>query len=290
MLNQTPKHLNKVMEEKLPFYTPPKIIAMLKKAKYSVENYDQDRVYVFTGQERSGKSKLARQFGYILDKRTSLNDICLTFEEVEKRIMEKGNSKKESKVIILDEGNRGLSSRSALTKQNKKLLSLIQEMGQLNLFFLICIPSVFLLERYIVLHRAHALFHTMVYKKDPKKRYFKAYNKKNLHLLYLLGHKYMSYARPKIHKRYRFYGNDIPGFDEKEYNKKKLQSFRDEPKKISEETNVMKQRDILIVMAHKKHKIPYKVMADWFEKANCPLTRHHLSKIAPKLEESNVTV
>ncbi len=277
MLKETTKRLNN-MEE--PFYIPPEIKAMFEKSKIAVKKYDQDRVFIVTGAEGSGKSLLAKQFGYILNKTITLDDVCFTYEELEKRIRQK----ERYGVVILDEGNRGLSSRSALSKQNKKLLSLIQEMRQLNLFFIICIPSVFLIEKYIVLHRATALFHTAIYRKDFTKRYYKVYNRKNMKLLYLFGQKYMSYSKPKIYKKYRFYGKPIPTIDEEEYKRKKLESFREEPKRVSEESNIMVQRNLLIAMAHKKWKIKNIDIAKLFKDNNVPMESAPIGRIAQNTE------
>lgn len=276
--------LIKVKIKEDPYYISPQIKKVFDNSEKAVREDEQDRVFLITGKEGSGKSLLARQFAYYLDKDFSLDDICFTAEDVEKRI----RGKKRYGVVILDEGNRGLSSRSALTGINKKLLSLIQEMRQLNLFFFICIPSVFLLERYLVLHRAYALFHTSIYKKDYKKRYYMVYNQRNMKDLWINGHKFMSYSRPKIHKKFRFYGKQIPSVSKEEYDAKKLESFREEPNKKAEDETTMGQRDAFHKQMTQLFYFDGKNYKKWTSalserllvSVGKPLTRFHLSRIA----------
>ncbi len=261
----------------LPYFIDKDVQRMLNKSKKAVIEADQDRVFLITGPEGSGKSLLARQLGYFLDNDFSLDDICFDAESLEKRI----RTKKRYGVVILDEGNRGLTSRSALTKQNKKLIGLIQEMRQLNLFFFICIPSVFLIEKYIVLYRSHGLFHTSIYKKDYKKRYYKIYNRKNLKDLYIKGQKYMSYSKPRIHKKRMFYGKQVPSVTKEDYDKKKLQSFREEDKKKPDEVQTWRiQRDIMISEAHNSWKVKNSVIAELFRAKGVPLEPQSIGRIA----------
>ena len=253
------------------------------RSEKAVKEAEQDRLFIITGQEGSGKSLLARQFAYYLDKNFSLDDVCFTAEEVEKRIRQK----ERYGVVILDEGNRGLSYSSALTKVKKKLLSLIQEMRQLNLFFIICIPSVFLLERYLVLHRAYALFHTAIYRKDYKKRYFMVYNKKNMKQLWILGQKHMSYAKPRIHKKFRFYGKQIPTVTKEAYDKKKLESFREEPNKVPEKIRSKENFAKLCKHLHEEEGKTYKELEIILQPdSEHPYNQKEISKIVLNLQRT----
>ncbi len=247
----------------------------LASSKKKVIETDQDRVYVVTGGEGSGKSTLAKQLAYEQDKTFNIDRIYFNAEDFAKGI--RGAEKYTAH--IFDEAFNGLSSKGALSKENRNLVRLLMECRQRNLFIFIVLPSVFLLEKYVVLFRSHALFHTAISKKDYKKRFFKVYNRKNKHMLYLLGKKMMSYSKPRIIKKYRFYpGTNI---DEKSYNKKKLEAFRESEKRDSSENDIWKkQRDILIKNAHKLHKIKYSEMSKWLEDSKVPLNHKYLSNIA----------
>lgn len=260
------------------YYLAPKVEAQLVKGETIKHEADQDRIYIITGAEGSGKSLLARQFACRLDPHFSLKDICFTSDEFAERI----RHKERYGTVIFDEANNGLSSRAAISKENKKLIKLLQECRQRNLTIFIVLPSVFLLEKYVVLFRTHALFHTSIYKKDYKKRYYKIYNKANKKLLYILGHKYMSYSQPRLYKMYRFYGEQPHQIDDDEYREKKLNAFRENEKKEDINDVSMEQRNVLVYMAHKKYKIKFTEMSEWLGRFNCPINSKSMGRLVPK--------
>ena len=247
----------------------------LTNSKIKVLETDQDRVYVITGGEGSGKSTLAQQLADELDDTFNLERIYFNSKEFAIGIRKSDRYTAH----VFDEAFNGLSSKGALSKENKNLVRLLMECRQRNLFIFIVLPSVFLLEKYVALFRSHALFHTAISKKNYKSRYFKIYNKHNKHLLYLIGKKMMSYSKPRITKKYRFY----PGttIDKEAYEKKKLDSFREGEKRDNLENDIWKrQRDIIIKNTHKLGKIKYSVMAKWLDADGVPLNPQYLSNIA----------
>ncbi len=205
------------------YYISKDIARQLDKSKKAVIEADQDRVFIITGREGSGKSRLAQQLANYLDPKLCVDDIVFNSTDFVNTV----RTQKKFKCVVFDEAFNGLSSRGALSKENKKVIGLLQECRQRNLFIFIVLPSIFLLEKYVGLFRSHCLFHTAIYKKDFKKRFYKVYNVHNKQLLYILGSKLMSYSRPFIPKQYRFYSHVPSNVDEAAYNKKKLQSFRD---------------------------------------------------------------
>ncbi len=253
----------------------------LASSKKKVIETDQDRNYVVTGGEGTGKSTLAQQLSYELDPTFNIDRIYFNSQDFAKGI----RSANRYTAHIFDEAFNGLSSKGALSKENKNLVRLMMECRQRNLFIFIVLPSIFLLEKYIALFRSHALFHTAISKKDYKKRYFKVYNRKNKHILYLVGKKMMSYSKPYIMKKYRFYPGTI--IDKEAYGKKKLEAFRESEKRDTKENEVWKtQRDVLVHLCHKLHKVKYSEMARWFEAHKVPLDRMYLSHITPKTPKS----
>lgn len=250
----------------------------LDKAKKAVVEGDQDRIYVITGNEGSGKSNLARQLAHYLDSDFSLKDICFSADEFAERI----RYKKRFGAIVFDEAFRGLSSRSTISKANKKLIQLIQECRQRNLFVFIVLPSIFLLEKYVALFRSHALLHTSTYKKDYKKRYYRVYNRKNKRLLYLLGQKLMSYSKPEIKKKHRFYFKCPSTIDIEEYNKKKLEAFRDSEKKVVAEDLYKKRFGKLGATLHFKHKWTYPQINEPLKLDNLELNEDYLGQLCRK--------
>ncbi|KKN69595.1 hypothetical protein LCGC14_0438980 [marine sediment metagenome] len=262
-------------EEDLGYYLDPLVRKQLEKSRKAVLEGDQDRVFVITGFEGSGKTVLAMQLGYFFDKDLSLDDICFSPKEFEDRI----TTKKKNGVVILDEGFRGLGSRAAISKENKNLIRLLQECRQRNLFIFICIPSIFLLEKYVGIFRSHGLFHTSIYKKDFKKRFYKVFNRQNKKLLYILGYKLMSYSKPKIALKHRFYGKYPSTISEKEYRKKKLDAFKDKDNRESGEDKYKIQRDVLIYRIFTETKFKSKAVSKWLEESGCPLKPSYLINI-----------
>jgi len=192
------KDLNK---EDLPFYVASDIFKQLRKGYKKVTEGDQDRVYVITGREGLGKSTLAMQLAYVVHPTFTLDNIVFTANQFEERI----KKAKRNEAIIFDEAFNGLSSKGAISKENKRLVRILMMCRQRNLFIFIVLPSYFLLEKYIGLFRSTALFNVLASRKNFKLRYYKVYNYKKKRELFIRGKKLMDYSRPKIPKSYRFF-------------------------------------------------------------------------------------
>ncbi len=240
------------------YYIPPEIKRQLDNSKEIVMKADQDRVFIITGREGSGKSYLGMQLAGYLDNTFCLDDVCFDSDSFGKRIRQVN----KLKAIIFDEAFTGLSSKGALSKENKKLIRILIECRQRNLFLFIVLPSIFILDRYITLFRSHSVFNTAISRKDFNNRYYKVYNYKNKHLLYILGQKYMSYAKPKIWKKYRFYGKLPKSISKKEYQKKKSKNFKERAvEEVSEYSKSMIQRNFWYWYSHKIENKKYSWMS-----------------------------
>ena len=262
-----------------PFYIDKKIKKQLLKGQEAIKVASQDRIYLITGKEGAGKSLLAIQFGWFIDNNLSLEDITMTSEEFENKVR---NTKK--KVVIGDEIFAGLSSKGALTKENKRLVRLLIECRQRGLTIFLCVPSIFLLEKYITIFRSHALFNVQISKKNYNNRFYKVYNDKNKKLLYMLGHKYMSYSKPIIYEKHRFYGKFPPTIRKEDYETKKAMAFKEKKgKEYTEESNITYERNILLKYLHKTKKTPYKVIISLFKEFNIPIDKSTISKATKNL-------
>jgi len=252
-----------------PYYVSEKIRKQFLSAKKKVERSDQDRVYLITGREGSGKSLLGMQFAFLIDNNFNLDDIAFNSTDFAKLIR---TTKK--KVIVFDEAFTGLSSRGAMSKENKKLVSLLIECRQRNLFIFIILPSIFLLELYIAISRSSALFHTSISKKNYQNRYYKSYNLNNKRMLYILGKKYMSYSKPYINEMHRFYGKYPPTISKEEYIKKKIDAFKDiGEEKVNEDTLRARQRNFLLYLLNKKYELTYVELEKLLKEQNLPLDK-----------------
>ncbi len=266
------KDLNK---EDFPFYVATPIFNQLRKGYNKVTEGDQDRIYVVTGREGLGKSTLTMQLAYCVDQNLSLDNIVFTANQLEKRIKES----KKNTAIIFDESFSGLSSKGAISKENKRLVRLLMMCRQRNLFIFIVLPSFFLLEKYVGIFRSTALFNVLVSRKNFKLRYYKVYNYRQKKELYIRGKNMMDYSRPKIPKSYRFYRKLPPTIDEGAYRMKKLVTFRDDGKEENEESKIIKQRNFLFYVLKENYDLSYTGIAKLLENDGLGLNESVIGRI-----------
>lgn len=250
--------------EELGFYISPDIGRELLRAKTKVEKYNQDRVYVIDGREGHGKSTLGLQLAYSFDPQLTLDQVVFNgndFEEITRKLP-------KFRSVVFDEAFNGLSSKSAMSRENKKLVRLLMEVRQRNLFIFIVLPSIFLLEKYVAIFRSQALFHCYIGKKGNN-RFYKRYNYQNKKLLYINGKKLMAYHRPKVSFTHRFFDKYPKTIDRAEYNKKKLLAFRDIEKEDLKEDKRIKQRTIFSKLLKDEYKLSYSKQAELLKLNDC---------------------
>jgi len=148
---------------------------------------NSDKVIIVDGRERTGKSTWAiQQMGFLepevfKDTETFLSRVCIDvteFNETARRV--------KNGVVIFDEGFRGFSSRSALSKTNKLLIQTLMEMGQNNNILFIVLPSFFLLDMYPALLRSNVLFNIQEDART-RMRVFRGYNQADKNYMYRMG-------------------------------------------------------------------------------------------------------
>lgn len=262
------------------FHVSKKIKYQFEKAKSKVIEGDQDRVYIITGREGLGKSTLALQFAYLFDSTFCIEDIVFNADEFEKRIREVP----KNKAIVFDECFNGLSSKGSLSKENKRLLRLLQECRQRNLFIFLVLPSFFLLEKYAGIFRSTSLFNVLSSKKNYKLRYYKVYNYNQKKRLYILGKSLMDYSKPYIQEKHRFFKKLPPTIDEEAYRKKKLDAFNDvnEEKLSASQEKYILQRDALIKFCLTEFGVTQNRLSEVISSSAHPLDRSQISRIAQK--------
>lgn len=247
---------------------------------------DEDRAYVVDGRERTGKSLFSIQQGAYIDPtlledekdgkilpRISTKDISswevnskwrreaskrykegtllprITFSSKEtlKSIRKAKSDEKKTIVVLFDEAFRGMSSKGVLSKENRRLVQALMEMGQNNIVMFIVSPSFFLLELYPAILRTNALFHI---KKDKKsgKRLVRIFNYQKKAKLYQIGiRKGWGYSIP-TKQRVNFYNVYPNGKDfEWRYRLKKQLSLHEVGIEEQKEEHKWKiQRDLII--------------------------------------------
>lgn len=299
---------------------------LLKNGK--LKKLDEDRAYVVDGRERTGKSLFTIQQSAYIDPEiledqehgkilpripipkgvkswdedsewrreavrrykngTLLPQITFDARETLKAIRSYKSSDKKTKVIIFDEAFRGMSNKGVLSKENKKVVQALMEMGQNNLVLWIVSPSFFLLELYPAVLRTNALFHV---KKDKKsnKRVVRIFNYKKKAKLYQIGvRKGWGYAIP-TRQMVNFY-NIYPGGVDFEWRyrlKKQLSLIESNTEEEKEEHKWKNQRDLLIKYLYDEIKSLRK-LSDKLKGIGISLTSSQLGYILKQMKEKSM--
>lgn len=175
---------------------------------------DWDMLFVYDGNEGSGKSVKALQDAYYCDPTLTIDRVVFTPEEFKAAIL---NADKYT-AVVYDEAYTGLSSRATMSLINRTIVTMLAEIRQKNLFVFIVLPCYFDLDKYVALWRSRALIHVRT-GQEFQRGFFSFYNVTKKKELYVLGKKYYSYGRPKPNFYGRFTGHYT--VDEEEYRKKK---------------------------------------------------------------------
>lgn len=199
---------------------------------------DWDMVGIVTGIEGVGKSVLAQQVGAYWDPSLCVDRICFTADEFRDCVIKA----KKQQCIILDEAHGSLSSRSAMSKINKTLVSMMAEIRQKQLYILMVLPSFWELDRYVAVFRSRFLLEC--YSHGFERGFFKFYSADKKKRVYMGGKKYYeNYVKPD------FIGRFCKGYyvDESEYRKKKSDSLRKSfENKEKKKDPITLQRNLLV--------------------------------------------
>ena len=251
---------------------------------------DKDCVVVVDGREGAGKSTLAFQIGKYVDPTLDLSRVVFSPDDFRDAVLKA----KKGQCIIYDEAFTGFSSRSSLSPINRVLVSLSMQMRQSNLFVLIVLPTIFLLDKYMAMFRTKALVH--VFESKGKRGYFKLYNTKKKKFLILMGAKTMSYTHKGLHTNFkgRFYEKFALGDEEveKKYRKKKKQALADSEKTSmsSAQVKFKEQRDLLIYLVRKQLKLSTRETSNLLNEYDMALSHVQVASICAKFGDNDAKV
>lgn len=255
-----------------------------------MKKLNADRVYIVDGMERTGKSWWTfQQAGYLDEEMFSspeemVKRVCFSPEEFLKAIRTVKNG-----VIIFDEAFRGLSSRAALSKVNKKIISGLMEMGQNNNIVFIVLPRIFLLDIYVAMLRSHGFFNIYAEKRTGK-RAWRGYSMQDKNYLYQHGIKKGWKYSVRTRFKDRFY-DKFPGGDKymKAYLQKKEKAFQEiEVEQEEQRYEIYKgERDKIIVGNRKKHFKTNVEVSKWLlEDCNMKITPQHVGRLLKEAEKA----
>lgn len=255
------------------------------KVRPALQKQDKDYVLCVDGREGAGKSWFAFQIGKYVDPTLDLSRVVFSPDDFRQAILKA----KKGQCIIYDEAFTGYSSRSSLSPVNRVLVSLAMQMRQKNLFVLIVLPTIFLLDKYMAIFRTRGLFH--IYESKGVRGYFKFYNSRVKKYLILIGQKTMSYNHKKIWTNFkgRFYGKFVLGDGKVKENylkiKEKALADSEKTSMSSAQVRFREQRDLLIWLFRKYTKLKYKEIAEIFFSYDLSMSFQQISKICSKFGE-----
>lgn len=175
---------------------------------------DNDCIGIVDGGTGSGKSCMAQQLAARIDPTFSIDRACFDADEFKTAII----NAKPKQAVIFDEALNGLNIRRTMSSINVTMTSLMTEIRQKNLIILMCLPSIYDMDKSAAIHRSQFLIH--VYLKNGKRGYFRFYGKKAKARLF--GNDFARRTYQYL-GRSTFWGQFKKGYviDEKKYRKKK---------------------------------------------------------------------
>lgn len=175
-----------------------------------------------SGIPRVGKSVHGQQIAYYLDPTFTLDHMCSSAEEFQRKTKKLAQKGLKYKAIMYDEAKFGLDAKRAMETVTKTLLDFFAECGQVNAFLILVLPDFFDLKKELCLNRSICLINCY-YKGEFERGYFNFYGRTRKKYLYIKGKEYHNYNAGKPDFRGRF--TDFYTVDEKEYRKKKRESL-----------------------------------------------------------------
>lgn len=235
-----------------------------------VQKRDFDYLFIIDGEEGSGKSVFAMQLGKVLDPNLTINNIAFTPGEFTEYV----TKSRKHQCIIFDEAFTGLSSRAAFSEINRLLVELMMEMRQRNLFVIIVMPTFFMLERYVALHRSKCLFHVYINKKGQR-GHWTFYNKSYMKYIYINNKKGFTYPRKAAMR------GTYPNFytvNEEMYRQKKKEALKVKFKTV-ERSKYMRQRNKYIQILYQEFDLTQTAISDLSIKYGINITQKQISNI-----------
>ncbi len=152
-----------------------------------------DALIIIDGKERVGKSTLGITMAHYIYPSFDENNIAVDSEDAVRKL----EALPEKSVLMLDEGSMIFNSKDAMSRVQKKIIKILNVIGQKNMVFIIVLPSFFDLNKWIATDRARFLIHCYNDANLVRGR-FVYWGTKKLRRLYEQGKKnFGSYAHPE---------------------------------------------------------------------------------------------
>lgn len=228
------------------------------KVSHKIAHRRSDLFIIVDGPVGSGKSTLSFQCAKWFDPTFNLSRVVFSVEDFLRVLIEAS----PGQAVVFDEAII-VNSRSALTEFNKMIIIAMTQIRSKGLYIFFNIPSVFDLDRNLVLNRCHLLLHCYQDRFGDRGKY-NAFDHDKLKLLYLKGKRLYSYAFPKANFIGRF--SEYFFLDREEYENKKQREIAKQAKS-KKKNKFLSQRNLTIILLAKvlKKLYPDKTLQQIFD-------------------------
>lgn len=201
-------------------------------------------IIIVDGKPGTGKTTLVSQASYIMsDGKVSLDDVCFNKEQLQGKF----SHIKRGDIVWVDEAYGVVNRRASRGRENMDILGTLQMARSKGPIIILTLPSLFDLDRQVVLHLAHMVIHVTRKKTFGQRGFFKCYDRdNNIKQLWIRGKDFLSY---NIKQAQGFRGNfgSLFALDEKAYDRKKNAALLEmNKKKESENTKAMQMLSIVL--------------------------------------------
>lgn len=171
---------------------------IMPRVSHKVAHRRSDMFIIIDGPVGSGKTTLSFQCAKYFDPTFNLSRVVFSVDDFLETLI----SAKPGQAVVFDEAII-VNSRSALTEFNKKVIIAMTQIRSKGLYLFFNIPSVFDLDRNLVLNRCHLLLHCYQDHFGDRGK-FCVFDHEKMKLLYLKGKRLYSYGFPKANFVARF--------------------------------------------------------------------------------------
>jgi len=129
--------------------------------KNKILNTDSEYWILIFGKTGCGKSVRAQQIGYMIDSTINVDHVCFDKDEFIRAVV--GASK--GQVVIADEGISMFFNRSAMTRESRLIMELIEQIRQKNLCIIICVPNINSIDK-LIQEKVNCIVHVWESRRD----------------------------------------------------------------------------------------------------------------------------